>query len=86
MLVLPAALTKDWSHPRSARAFTGYSGGTQNPSGTIVDCVANTRIPCNADELALFGKGHVSVTIIGVVKLGFRYRSCYPSATRHRAS
>lgn len=77
MLVLPSALLKDWGYPRSARAFTGYAGGTQNPSGTIVDCVANTRIPCNAEELEKFGKGHVSVTIVGIVKLGFRYPSCW---------
>ena len=65
--------TKDWGHPRSSRAFLGYSGGGQNPSGTLVDCVCNTRIPCTADALKEFGKAHVSVTVLGVVKLGFAY-------------
>lgn len=64
----------DWKEPRSCRAFTGYvRGPSGDPGGTVLHCVTNSGIPCNAKELEKFGKGHVNMTIVAVKNVGWAY-------------
>jgi hypothetical protein len=68
-------VAKDWAPPRSLRAFTGGASttGISNPPGTTVHAVVNTRIPCTSEEFTKQGKGHISVTIVAIKKLGYAY-------------
>jgi len=67
-------MASDWRAPRSCRAFTGYVRGAQgDPGGTVLHCVANSPIPCNAKEKEAAGKGHVSLTIVGIKNVGWAY-------------
>ena len=64
----------DWKEPRSCRAFTGYIRGPHgDPGGTVLHCVANSAIPCNSREVERCGKGHVSLTILGIKNIGWAY-------------
>ena len=65
---------KDWSEPRSARAFTGFNRGTpQQPNGTILHCFTSSKIPCTEETFAKFGKAHVLVNVLGIRQLGWSY-------------
>lgn len=69
-------ILSDWSAPRSAPAFTGYSGnpacdGAGGPSGTLLLCVANTSIPCTDKGMEL--QKFVQFTVLNVRKKGWSY-------------
>jgi len=64
---------KDWSTPRTAQCFTGTPVVSDNPAGTILHVVNNSRIPCNMEEFLKYGKAHISFTVVGIKKIGFSY-------------
>jgi len=67
-------VSNDWKEPRSCRAFTGYVRGVNgDPGGTILHCVSNSAIPCNSKDMEKLGKGHVSLTIVGIKNIGWAY-------------
>jgi len=67
-----STLVQDWKYPRTAKGFTGHQG-EKNSQSTILRCVTNSKIPCNAAELALMGKTRFSVTVLSVAQVGFAY-------------
>lgn len=69
-------VSSDWAYPRSAAAFTGYSGnpardGPGGPSGTLLLCMTNTPFPCR--EAAQDQQKSVQFTVINVRKKGWSY-------------
>ena len=67
--IVSSSITEDWKYPRTAKAFTGSDNS--NPSGTILRCITNSRIPCTAKEFAEMGTTRFTVTVLGVAKLGW---------------
>jgi hypothetical protein len=69
-------LFEDWAGPRSAMAFTGYTGnsmgdGNGGPCGTLALCVTNTPIPCKLEGMA--AQKFVQFTVINIRKKGWSY-------------
>ena len=60
-----SSLVQDWKYPRTAKGFTATLPG-QRLQSTVLRCVANNRIPCNAKELACMGKTRFTATILGI--------------------
>ena len=71
-----AHITSDWSTPRTACAFTGYSGcpandGPGGPSGTLLLAVTNTPIPCKQEGMA--SQKFIQFTVLNIRKKGWIY-------------
>jgi len=58
------SIVTDWSYPRSAKAFTGLSSGSQ---GISLTCINNTPIPCSAREFQAMGKTRFTLTILDAI-------------------
>lgn len=80
-------LARDWAPPRSACAFTGYSGnvrdGPGGPIGTLLLCVANTPIPCKVEGIE--AQKSIQLTVINIRKQGWSYAPWWVPARRQRA-
>jgi hypothetical protein len=66
----------DRATPRTAAAFTGYSGnspwdGPGGPSGTVALAVTNTPIPCRLDGMA--SQKSIQFTVLNIRKKGWIY-------------
>jgi hypothetical protein len=62
----------DWTPPRTAHAFTGYTqDGQMRPAGLVVRLAMHTQIPYTADDWQQSGQKRIIGTIIGFPKLGF---------------
>lgn len=70
---MTSTFSKDWTAPRSIRAFNGYVSSGNSPSGTVFHAVTNSKIPCTSEEADKFGKSHISVTIVGIKNIGYAY-------------
>ena len=62
------SLFQDWKHPRTAPGFTGNQGSRDQ--STVLRCVTNTLIPCNAELFAAMGKMRFNVTVLSVAHTG----------------
>lgn len=65
----------DFSGARNASMFTGYYGSPQDgqggPIGTLLLCVANTRIPCKVEGIET--QKSIQLTVVNVRKMGWAY-------------
>ena len=66
---ISSTITQDWKYPRTAKAFS--NADYTNPSSTILRCITNSRIPCTAKEFASMGATRITVTVLGLSKLGW---------------
>lgn len=69
-------VASDWNAPRSAAAFTGYSGnpvadGPGGPSGTLLLAVTNTAIPCKLEGMS--SQKFIQFTVLNIRKKGWIY-------------